>query len=717
MEAAVLAALQHFNRSVENKTIVGPDMTLETFPTLKPLMIPRIIQMVDPLEIPLTTSKPIVLSIDPLLNATDDEIILTYQNKYTANRFNDIKYLVKSAAHGVQFNRIGTLYAFSDEFIHFIKMEFPFKNYRLPAVYNMDTCYNFVERLPPLNGTIDLRNILNRTCFSFEESIQEFIDSANSITNNALEEFKTRQLTRTKRQFDPFTLGAVAVAGAVGWGIWITSEVVNSKHDRRLLYQKISELEREVDKIERNFITVGESLLGFSEEISSTIEQYDQKIELLRNFSIQRTVEMDQAITNISEFLDAKSFVVAIMSTFGDYRLSEINGLQNQMMILLDGIQTYENIFATLRTGRLSHALINWEKLKRILYKIDDALQRKFVFAISEQEHHLYYSLPLISFDIKRSTQDIYISLRIPLVRRGRPRRYTIIKPQFLPFSCIDTNCFKQGDGDRITSFDPSNKLWLTNEETGELMNEIDPDAINCEYVNHKQICFTFQTNQMTEPSECNKGIYSWNQEHMIKHCKFIPRHVNEYQPIDLGGDRYVIHKNVKPHYDLHCDEKLSVRKEVQNWTELIELERGCNIGLPDFGRILYGPFSIPLRSEEILEPSTFHSVLLLLLQNASIHNNMVFTELKLPKLENPYVTPFRPEDHAITVDWDTNTLTKFSNYLYKWNSNISTAVRNVEMLIGKRSDSYFLKGLIGTIGGATELLLTMIIVFRSALL
>ena len=267
------------------------------------------------------------------------------------------------------------------------------------------------------------------------------------------------------------------------------------------------------------------------------------------------------------------------MSTFGDYRLSEINVLQNQMMILLDGIQTYENIFATLRTGRLSHALINWEKLKKVLNKIDDTLQRKFVFAISEQEHHLYYTLPLISFDIKRSTQDIYISLRIPLVRRGRPRRYTIIKPQFLPFSCMEANCFKQGVENRITSFEPNNKLWLTNEETGELMNEIDSDTINCEYVNHKQVCFTFQTNQMTEPSECNKGIYYWNQELMIKHCNFIQRHVSEYQPIDLGGDRYVIHKNVVPFYDLHCEEKRSVRMEVQNWTELIELERGCNIG------------------------------------------------------------------------------------------------------------------------------------------
>ena len=696
-------------------TIQTTELTSLTFSTTTATTpaTPKFVVTMDPIQIPMKIPKTTSAPTKSMTNMSDEEVVKVYEENYSSNRFNDLKFLAKCAAHGIQFSKVGTLHAFSDEFIHFIKLDFPFQDYELPRFSNIDTCYRFVDQLPTSsNSSADLRETLNQTCSAFEESMNSFVKETELIAMKSLEEFKSRQLTRNKRQ-DPFTIGAViAVVGAVGWGIWATTEILDAKHDRKLLHTAVSQLEKDVETLAVNYKIMGDSLIGFSKELSSTLEQYDKKIEILRNFSIQRSSDIDKSLRDLMTFLDDKTTVVAIMSTFGDYRLSEVNAIQNQIIVLLDGIQTYENIFGVLRTGRLSHALISWSKLEKILRRIDEKLQRKFTFAISEAEKHLYYTFPLIAFDIKSSSNEIYISLRIPLVRLGRPRKYSIIKPQFFPFSCISSQCFNYGGTEKIISFEPSNRLWLVNEVSGEIMHEIDADAITCQYVNHKDECFTFKTNQMTEPTECNKGIYAWDQIQMIKYCEFIPAPKGEYQPIALGGDRYVIHKNVIPYYDLYCDEQRPKRIYVENWTELIELNRGCDIGLTDFGRLLYGPFSEPLRSTEVIEPSTFHSILLLLLQNLSSSTNLEFEDLKLPKIENPYITPFNPDEHALTVDWDTSTLTRFSNYLYKWNSNISTAVKNVEALIGRRSGSYSMKGLISTIGGIIQLLMTVIIVF-----
>ena len=197
-----------------------------------------------------------------------------------------------------------------------------------------------------------------------------------------------------------------------------------------------------MDTLASSIKILGENFIGFSKEVGSTLEAFDHKLELLRNFSLIQLNEMRTSIIGIAELVDNKAMISSIMSMFNDYRLSENNLLQNELIILLDGIQTYENIFATLNSGRLSHGLIGWNKLKRILYNIDKSFDRDFQFAIRQSEKHLYYTLPLVPMAIDPKTYNIYVSLRIPLIRKGRPRLYSIVKPLFLPFSCYTDECF-----------------------------------------------------------------------------------------------------------------------------------------------------------------------------------------------------------------------------------------------------------------------------------
>ena len=286
----------------------------------------------------------------------------------------------------------------------------------------------------------------------------------------------------------------------------------------------MSQLEDDVKGIASGMKILGDSLIGFSTEVTSTFEDYNKKLEMLKDYAITQTREIREILQNVTEMLDQKTTMIAIMSNFNDYRLSKHMAMQNNLVILLDAIQKFDQIFATLRRGRLSRGLLSFSKLKRILNNIQEAFQHDFEFAINESENHLYYSFPLIAFSISQVTNEIYISLRIPLVRRGQPKTYNLIKPQFLPFSCLDQGCLKYDSSSKSEDFisiRSNDKIWLTNVNDGNLMQEIDLSSITCEYINHKRICFTFETNQILEPNECNKGIYAWNVTKIFKNCGF----------------------------------------------------------------------------------------------------------------------------------------------------------------------------------------------------
>ena len=90
--------------------------------------------------------------------------------------------------------KIGTLYGFSDEFIHFIKLEFPFSSINLFIDEEEKVCDQFLEAIPVLSGSADdnmkLQDILNRTCIQFDQSLSEFSNRLKITANLALEDYR-----------------------------------------------------------------------------------------------------------------------------------------------------------------------------------------------------------------------------------------------------------------------------------------------------------------------------------------------------------------------------------------------------------------------------------------------------------------------------------------------------------------------------------------------
>lgn len=101
------------------------------------------------------------------------------------------------------------------------------------------------------------------------------------------------------------------------------------------------------------------------------------------------------------------------------------------------------------------------------------------------------------------------------------------------------------------------------------------------------------------------------------------------------------------------------------------------------------------------------------MIQAVSNETNLQFKDLELPKTDIPYMTPFNASDNDLTTsEWSANTLTKFSNYLYNMQINVSHALLGVEKIVNRKGSSFSFKSMIGSMNGIIHLLMSMIIIF-----
>ena len=630
------------------------------------------------------------------------------------DRLTNKEFLVRSGQVGIQYNRIGSLLVFGDEFLMMLKFKFPFKDFKLIKMVGKGSCSKFVESLPKVqkqtsSSSTDLDDVLKNVCESFETSMQAFTEQIEATAESSLNDFKLRQLSRTKR-FDPVSMAIIGTGVAITWGLWASLEILNGKHERKQLFKRVASLEEDLQTLAEGVKVLGDSLVGFANQVSSALEDHEKKLEMLKNFTIQQAVDTRYALTNLTRFMDDKVLIIAIMSVLNDFRLSQANILQNSLTILLDGIQTYEVIFSTLQRGVLPHQLLDWPKFERLLMEIQRE-HKDFQFTIPVNHKSLYYSLPLVGYSIDPKTNDIYVSLRIPLSRAGEPRIYSMVKPQGYPFPCLTENCFAYDNIQRMVSFELTDKIWLVNPLSDRLAYEIDPENIECQYTGHSRSCFTFQTNSKHEPSVCSDAVFSWNETLIMRHCPLKPSLKSEYQPILISQDEFVIHKNAVPKIDMFCEQQKGVHLEMRDWAEILKLEKGCNYYFPDHTRVLYGPYQKVLKSNTTYETTTYHSSILEMIETANNQSKIDFDELIVDRPDLPAFKPFNLSENPLVIDWDPTMLSRFTSYVNKMNVNISTALQTVEKIMGRRSGSYSVKGLVNTLTLFTQFLMTCIVV------
>ena len=631
------------------------------------------------------------------------------------NKLDNKSFLASIGAYGIQLTRLGHTYAFNEDFLFIFKIRLPIENLNIADDYNKGSCAGFLTHLPKLNHqdrpkAEKLHQTLVHTCEAFEHTMDSLTQQINSTAQRALQEFKIRTLSRSKRFIDPVSLTVLGVAAAVGFGIYTVTEIQNGKSERKELFRKAATLEEKMDKIAEGVEILSESFLGFQKKTLESFEEFNTKVELLRNYTIEQGNFLKHSILNATRFLDDKNMYTTIMSNVNIYRLAYTNIMQNKMILLLDQIRQLESIFIVLNEGVLSHELLPWAKLEKLLSKIESQFSKDFVFGILPSERHLYYQLPLTSYSIDPITNDLYVSLKIPLIRRNRARTYEIVKIQANPFVCQTEKCFDFGESNKAISFDLNGRLLLVNPLTGQLMNEVDYDGLVCRFQSHRQLCHSFNPNTFYEVSPCVKAIFDFNATEISKNCPLKQRQISEYTPIAIANNAFVIHTKMVPFFDILCRGDNPIRVRTEKWVEIIEPKRNCDYYLTNLGKIIYGPLGKVLKSKQNI--TLYQSELIDMIERASNQTKFEFSQFGLGNDTLIDFHEFDSAKHNITLSWDTTTVNRYADYINKVSRNITNVIHDMRTIRNKKFSSYSLKGFVGTMSGVIQLMSTFILVF-----
>ena len=630
------------------------------------------------------------------------------------NRFDNKSYLAGVGAYGIQFSRQGSLFAFFEEYLFVFRIKLPIANLHIPDDYNRGSCHEFLTYLPTLGQTNrasgqKLYEALNNTCIAFEDTMLSMTEQINRTAIMAVKEFQLRTLSRSKR-FDPFTLAVVGIAAAASFAVYAVTSIENGRSERKELFRHTLELERKSAKIAESVEILSDAFLGFQRTTLESFKEFDTKVEVLRNYTIEQGIFLKQAIINATNFLDDKSMFSTIMSNVNAYRLAHTNVMQNKLILILDQIRQLESIFVVLNEGVLSHELLPWAKLEKLLEKIEKRFSKDFVFGILPSERHLYYQLPLTAYSIDTITNDLYVSLKIPLIRRNRVRTYEIIKIQANPFICQNETCFNFGNTEKAISFDLNGRLLLADPSTGLLLNEVDHDTLICRYQSHRKICHTFSPNIFHEVSSCHRSIFDFNAIDIAKNCPLTQRDINEYIPTAVTNNAYIIHSKMVPSFDILCQGQNPLRVPTQGWAQVVELTKGCDIYLTSLGKILYGPLGEVMKSKENI--TLFQSELITMIEEASNQTKFDFTQFNLSNDSVSHFSDFDSTNHNITLSWDKTTVNRYADYINKVSRNITNVIRDMKSITGRTFSSYSLKGFVGSLTGIIQVMSTLILVF-----
>ena len=243
-------------------------------------------------EVRVTTEDPMIEILAKERAKLKNESIENIQKFLKINNtFDDKDHLAQVGSFGIQFTRLGQLFSFPEDYLLVFKIELPLDKLDIPSDYNEGSCYKFLNQMPTIslsgNESEDRKIIhaLNRTCDTLENTMKNTTLQIKETASRAVKEFHLRTLTRTKR-FDPVT--ATVAAGVVigAFALWTVTNIQNAKHERKELFRRVEELERNFNKLSEGVERLTESFIGFQERTLDAFRHFDEKIDVLRDFTI-----------------------------------------------------------------------------------------------------------------------------------------------------------------------------------------------------------------------------------------------------------------------------------------------------------------------------------------------------------------------------------------------------------------------------------------------
>ena len=625
--------------------------------------------------------------------------------------------LLEMAKNGISTRQYGDGYLFDNIWAQLFVLDLPsFDSSLFQQIHSLD-CIEFISLINDnitkdlFKGRTDgLSQILQDTCSGVEETIGNQINITIETARLAIDDFKSRQLSRNKREI----LTLVAVGGAIALGSLFVGWMSKNTYDINDLYNKFEGLSSQVDLNTKNTIILRDQLIGISNALAESNQILNKKIDLLAN-AVQTQIDslayiLGQQIDKIA----SDQFTLAILTFHTLFKTLKVTSAQQTSTIILDMINVWDVIFGDLRRSVLSHSLVSWKNLKPILENIQESVESNYRLGIPFSKFELYYRFELINYQIIPETNKLFIFMQIPLSRPQRAQKFQLLAIRAMGIPCLGSLCSifpAKEEAVQLLSIDQMEKLWVVNQN--EIYREAQISDFSCILTGSGRTCFTFNFETLTIPTDCDKNIIHWNDTNVLSKCKFVQKSKREYMAIPLSRYRYVIHPDIIKKYTLICNGRENQEIKPQGFATLLEIPAKCQAFLADIDTTLMGPYDKRLFGSINTTLRSFHSTFMDEMKSTinDTQDKLGITKMKLSKNVNN-LRAFDPDEYRLNFTFDNERLSAIATYLYQTQTDLNEMVLGVNFRMNNNRLKFSIWSYISILGDFIRVLTTLVVIF-----
>jgi hypothetical protein len=389
-----------------------------------------------------------------------------------------------------------------------------------------------------------IRNKLRANCIKLHNEVvrvKEMLIDRKKDTKQFVRTYAgMRSPTRSRRDFGIVSGPTLLIGLGLAAGTYMYSQ-----------HAKINSLQTELNRLTEATQQETGILKSLTNEEGGVISIIDARTERLSKGQEVIAKQLNEIQIAVRES--------AFISEFGQFEyvslLIYVGEMEKQLASMMSLVEEYlleeilkqgwEESILSLRSGLLPYSLIRWPKLRDILNQIEQNVKSRYDLAISNDQWHYYYYLPLTGFTVHKDK--LVIRLSVPLTDKDLniPVMNSLYQPTFHPVPC--EFCLLNGsisfakieesnkllvEGESCPTCSPSNtkRQWLT----------ASWEDLHCLPLAEKHVCYSFQ--KLLRPSACMSGLIETNITRIRSQCHFVPTEKSEYSPIQYREGAFIVH-------------------------------------------------------------------------------------------------------------------------------------------------------------------------------
>lgn len=316
--------------------------------------------------------------------------------------------------------------------------------------------------------------------------------------------------------------------------------------------QRIHELEDKVRKLveisesqDREATNIRDWLMGAtrysSEKFNETGNTLNGMLRLQKLFSLS----INDTASSLREYSTGDSLANSLF-----LNLHEEADFLNRVTSVLESVRrvtrNYELGIMSLQNNQLSPSFVNHKNLKKILYKVRDALPKGYSLGLGMGKLEDYYFYKLATHT--KVNNQLFLRLIIPLSTNGIVIPTSLFTPVFhvVPLPRRYQEMLQLPTSKNFYRINEREHFWECKRD--KFISLIDRTHLNCQGVGWYIKCTRYEPTPTIVPSNCIKLLMNGNFDpnaifsEKTRACRPLMMSPDDYTPIRLQEDEYVLH-------------------------------------------------------------------------------------------------------------------------------------------------------------------------------